>query len=173
MPNENPVRVGVFQDVERARRVVVEARANGLQRITVIVDDPNVQETFRHLCDDVRSCPDPVRRTPAEVSFKTSFLGAGLGLVLGFVAVWLLDRAYGSPGAILNVSIPLAGLIWGAFIGAMLSRAYVRESENFFDQELGDGEILVAMEGRDPAQLALAERILRGTGAAPIALPEG
>src|SRR5436305_1790487 len=172
MRTTKPIRVGVFRDTERARRVVGEALANGFTRIVVVTDDPNVQQNFKNVCD-VRGCRDTVQATPAQVSLGSALVGAGLGLVVGFATVFILSRIYGPPGGILNVSIPLAGVVWGAFIGAMVSRGWQTEIGNFYDQELQPDEILVAIEDPDPVRLALAERILRGVGVAPMALPQG
>src|SRR4051812_24514917 len=112
MRTERPVRVGIFRDVETARRVIGEARSNGFKRIVVVTDDPNVQTSFKTLCD-VRGCADQVDATPGQISLSAGLKGAGIGLVLGFATVFLLGRIYGPPGAILNISIPLAGVVWG------------------------------------------------------------
>lgn len=176
--DDRPFRVGVFRDGERARRIVDELRANGLSRITVVTDDPNVQNAFERVCAvrgaaNVARCEDGVHRSPGQVSRTGALAGAGVGLVAGFLGVALFSNAYGPPGAILNIAMPLAGTVWGAFIGAMISRGWQREPENYFDQELEDGEILVAVEETDPGRRALAERILSGVGVGPIPLPQG
>jgi hypothetical protein len=168
-----PFRVGVFADPARARRAIEEARNRGLTDIVVVTEDPAVQELFRKVCDDVRGCIEPVHRSPGELSPRAALLGAGIGLLAAFVGVWFFERAYGPPGAILNVAIPLAGVIWGAFIGAMISRGWQGEVENFYDQELGPGEILVAIEARDPERAAIAEKILHGEGVTPLPLERG
>lgn len=174
MRTDRPIRVGVFDDAERARRVVDEARTNGFSRITVVTDDAALQERFHGMCDvRDRSCIDPVHQSPGQVSLTAGLIGAGVGLIVGFVGVWLFQQRYGPPGAIMNVSIPLAGVVWGAFIGAMISRGWQGEAETFFDQELQEGEILVAIEDKDPMRLQLAERILRGVGVSPVPLSQG
>jgi hypothetical protein len=64
----------------------------------------------------------------------------------------------------------------GGFLGAMLTRAHEKEVSNFYDQEIRQGRILVAVEihSRDAgARLAEAARILHDAGSKPIALPEG
>ncbi len=173
MRTDRPVRVGVFRDGSSARRVVEELRASGFRRVTVVTDDLAIQESFRELCTVRGACEDPVHRSPGQVSMLAAGVGAAVGVVVGFVGVYLFRSAYGPPGAILNVALPLAGFVWGAFIGAMISRAWQGEVENFFDQDLQEGDILVGVQDKDPSRLMLAERILAGVGAEPIPLPQG
>ncbi len=170
---ERPFRVGVFTEAARARRAIDEARANGFTGIVVVTADPALQDELRLVCDDVRGCIEPVHRSPGEVSPSAGLAGAGIGLVVAFVAVWLLGRAYGPLEGILNIAIPLAGVVWGAFIGLMVSRGWQGEIENFYDQELGPRDILVAIEVRDPRRAAVAEKILEEEGVAPLPLERG
>ncbi len=136
----------------------------------MITADPALQDELRSVCDDVRGCIEPLRRSPGELSPGAALGGAGIGLVVAFVAVWFLERAYGPLASILNIAIPLAGVIWGAFIGLMVSRGWQGEIENFYDQELGPKDILVAIEVRDPKRAAVAEKILQEEGVAPLHL---
>jgi hypothetical protein len=167
---ERPYRVGVFTEAARARRAIDEARANGFTGIVVVTADPELQDELRKVCDDVRGCIEPISRTPGQLSPGAALGGAGIGLVVAFITVWLFSRAYGPLAGILNVAIPLAGIIWGAFIGLMVSRGWQGEIENFYDQELGPRDILVALEVRDPRRVAVAEKILREEGVAPLPL---
>jgi hypothetical protein len=171
MRTDRPVRVGVFEEPASARRAVEAAKEAGFTKISVVTGDPRVQESFRRICD-VKGCIDPVHLTPGQVAWRAALIGAGIGLLTGFLAVGLFSL-FGTPPAILNIAIPPAGAIWGAFIGLMISRGWQSEPENFYDQELEEGEILVAIEDRDPARLAQAERILREAGVQPVPLSEG
>ena len=165
--------MGVFDDGERARRVVDEARANGFSKITVVTDDAALQERFHGMCDvRDRSCVDPVRGSPGQVSLSAGLSRRGRAR-RGLHRRLAVPAALRPAGRDHEHRDPLAGVVWGAFIGAMISRGWQGEVENFFDQELQEGEILVAIEDEDPMRLHLAERILRGEGVAPVLLPHG
>ncbi|MEZ0229910.1 MAG: hypothetical protein ACAI25_14900 [Planctomycetota bacterium] len=173
MRTDRPVRVGVFRDSARARRVVEELVGNGFRHVTVVTDDPVAQASFRNVCTVRGRCVDPVHLSPSQTSLAAAGIGACVGVIAWFIGVYLFRNAYGPPGAILNVAIPLAGFLWGAFIGAMVSRAWQGEVENFFDQDLQEGEMLVAVQDKDPGRLVVADRILSGAGGASIALTQG
>ncbi len=170
MKTRRPVRVGIFRDPASARRVLDEAFRLGFRNVHVVAQEPATAGAL--LAHPVCARGGKVRRSPGQITMVTAFVGALVGLAVGFAGAWFASGR-GIFVGIGNLFWPAAGLIWGGFIGAMLSRGFTLETQNFYDQELSEGEILVAIEEDDPGRLLQAEEILRHAGVAPIPLREG
>jgi hypothetical protein len=94
---------------------------------------------------------------------KMNLLGLAVTVVLMGVVIWF------------GAGMMTGGLL-GGFLGAMLTRGVEKEVANFYDQEVTDGNLLVAVECHRPdaeVLLAGAEHILSEAGAEPLPLPEG
>lgn len=165
------VRVGVFQQLSQADRVVEQLLAAGFEKdeITVICPQcsPAQLEGAKH--DEPAGAHTP----------KSAVTGGTIGAVLGGLATVIGLTATGGLALLTVGPLLLAasgGAVAGGFVGAMSTRGFEHEIANFYDQALQRGEILVAVEehGSDAEErLALAERIFAEAGAHPIALREG
>jgi len=161
-----PIRVGVFVQLSSADRAVEELIRAGFpaERVSVICPDGKCEDTVR---DDVEH-EDPAGSHTVQGGVIGATLG-GLSAVAGVAA---------SGGIGLLVAGPLlgAGAVAGGFIGAMATRGMEPEIADYYDQALGRGRILVAVDtepgdGIPPAQRA--EQVLEECGAEPISLPDG
>jgi hypothetical protein len=163
------VRAGIFRDAASARRAIDAAHAQGFDRVHILCNDARLRV---ELADEIEDDANLLAWSPGWLGGLFAFAGAAVGLVLGLAGAWYLTLR-GIEPPIAGMIIPGAGVIAGAFVGAMASRGFTREEQDFFDQEVGDGEILVAIEARSDVRLAAAERILADAGVTPVALPAG
>ena len=167
---EKPIRFGVFDTVEGARRAVNGLLAAGFStpEITVICSDENKEAMFREFeHQDPAGTHTPVAATTGAVIGAT--LG-GLAAVAGTVA---------TGGVALLAAGGLAvwsGGVLGGLVGAMMTRGVERELANYYNQSVEAGKLLVAVDlaGPDaPRRLIVAERVLADAGAEPAPLREG
>jgi hypothetical protein len=165
-----PLRAGVFATVAEADRAVDELLAAGFgkDQITVVCSTKAVQQHFKPF-----EHQDPAgQHTPAY-----AMTGGAIGATLGGLAA--VAGAVTVGGAALLVAGGLAlwtGGVVGSLVGAMMSRGVEKELANFYDQEVTRGNILVAVEVKDPTQQALlarADEIFAGHGTNPLPLREG
>jgi hypothetical protein len=161
------VRSAVFHDATSARDAIAAARASGFTRIHAITGDP---EILAELQAEIGRDSRLLARSPGMIALNFGAGGAAVGLLVGFVGAWFLSTA-GVQAGIANLVLPIAGAIFGGFVGAMVSRGFTFDAESFYGQELGSGEIVVAIEVGSPARLASAEKILGGDHRAPHMLP--
>jgi hypothetical protein len=171
MKTDLPYRVGVFSTRLEAERAAAEARRAGFKDVRILTDEQSI--AWRHdpfelpgRLEDVasRGLPPPARRLPLE--------GAGVGLLLGFLAAWGLGAAGIVEYTFGYLVLPATGVIFFGFVGAMLTRGFTTEPTDFFDQEVAPGSVLVVIQDPDPARLARAEEILARKGVEPIPLGE-
>jgi hypothetical protein len=167
---EKPFRVGVFNTVGQADRAVRNLLAAGFTKdqLAVVCSDKYKEQFFRDL-----PTPDPAGSHTAEGIAAGGALGATIGgLALAAASAVLPGLGLLAAGTVLIGG----GAIAGAFTGAMTTRGFEKEIQDYYDQALVQGKILVAVEvhgERSAARLAEAERMLAAAGAEPIALPEG
>jgi hypothetical protein len=167
---ERPLRAGVFSSVQEADRAVAELLAAGFTKaeITVICSEKAIQEHFKAF-----EHQEPAGEHTPAYAMTGGAIGATLG---GLVAV---AGAVTVGGAALLVAGGLAlwtGGVVGSLVGAMMTRGMEKELANFYDQEVTRGNILVAVEIKDPKQhalLARADKIFAGHGTNPLPLEEG
>ena len=165
-----PLRAGVFATVAEADRAVDELLAAGFSKdqITVVCSTETVQKHFKTFDHQ-----DPAGQHTPGYAMTGGAIGATLG---GLVAV---AGAVTVGGAALLVAGGLAlwtGGVVGSLVGAMMSRGVEKELANFYDQEVTRGNILVAVEVKDPKQHALlvrADQIFAEHGTNSLPLNEG
>ena len=169
---ETPLRVGIFPRLATADRAVERLLETGFpaERISVICPE----------CSEDAFPAQVEREEPAGSHTREAAIGGGItGAVLGGLTAGVGIAASGGIG--LLVAGPLlgaagAGAVAGGFIGAMTTRGMEPEIADFYDQALGKGQILVAVDtapgdGIPPARRA--ERVLEECGAEPVPLREG
>lgn len=173
--SKTPVRVGVFSDMARADRAVHALHEAGFEKHAINIICPT--------CVPGRPTDHPEeyeQKEPAGAHTPAAAASGGaIGAMVGGVIA--LASAAATGGISLLVAGPLfagaaGGAVAGGLIGAMMTRGVEKEVANFYDQAVGKGKILVAVEYEGPDQeerLALAERVFHEGGAEPIALPEG
>jgi outer membrane lipoprotein SlyB len=166
-----PIRAGIFSNVEKAEEAIDRLLAAGFvkDQITVVTSDEGMRRHFNNV-----KLQEPAGAHTEEAVVIGSSFGAALGAIgigavgvaLGGVPLLVVAGTYGL----------VAGGVVGGFVGAMLTRGIENEVANFYDQEVADGNLLVAVEVDElDAKLSLwdAERILAEAGAKPLPLPEG
>ncbi len=168
---KNRVEVGVFSTVDDARRAVHGLMEAGFtnEQITVVCSDETKERYFREF----------EHQEPAGTYTPAAALTGGtIGALVGGLTVVASAVATGSLA--LWAAGPItawAGGVAGGLVGAMMTRGVEKELANFYQQAVMEGQILVAAEvdERDPAKPSLgdAARILAGSGAQPLNLPEG
>jgi len=169
---DRPVRVGVFRSRADAVRVAQEARRVGFNQVRVLCGGRPVSFRFDpgELPGRVESLtpvtlPRSARRLPLEVAL--------LGALCGFLAAWALGATGLLEPLFAYVALPAAGFVFFGLVGAMLTRGFTREADEFYDQDLEGDEYVVAIEDEDPERLALAVQLLAAAGAEPLPLVEG
>jgi outer membrane lipoprotein SlyB len=168
---QTPVRAGIFTSAEKAEEVIRNLLAAGFSKdqITVVTSDKGA---LRHF-------PDVKLQEPAGAHTEEALtIGSSLGAALGALGIGLVGLATGGVPLLVIGSTygAVTGGVTGGFIGAMLTRGVEKEVANFYDQEVADGNLLVAVEVDEAStkpSLEDAERILAEAGAKPVPLPEG
>jgi hypothetical protein len=164
------VRAGVFSTLHEADQAVSELLAAGFtkEQITVVCSDAAIERHYQEF-----EHQDPAGNHAA----KGVVAGTSVGAVVGGLTAIAVGAASGAVPLIVAGAAGLAaGSTMGGFLGAMLSRGQEKELSNFYDQELRNGKILVAVEVHGPqaeARLAQAATIISESGSPPVPLPEG
>jgi hypothetical protein len=168
--SEKPIRVGVFNSILTADDAVAALLAAGFRddEITVFCSGERLQEHFR-------GHQPPVEPGPALYSaLAGSAVGSALG---GLGAAVILGTTGGIPVLVIGAMAAMwTGGVAGGLAGAMMTRGFEKESADFFEQAVGDGKIVVAVEcAEEPniSRLHDAEQALRASGAEPLPLREG
>jgi len=164
-----PIRAAVFASLAAVEQAIKELLDAGFTKdeITVVCSD---EAKERHFLEFEHQKPAGSRTPLAAIA--GSALGASLGgvtLAAGFATGGVTLIVIGSAGL-------MTGTVLGGFLGAMMTRGVEKEIANFYDQEVGEGNLLVAVECHRPrGELLLdrAEQILSASGAKPLPLPEG
>jgi hypothetical protein len=166
-----PVRVGVFEGIDKADAAIIRLLNAGFAREEIVVVAPRaVKDHFGEL-----HAAEP----GGEHARWTGTAGGAVGGILGGVIA--AAALIGTGGGALVIAGPLVaastgGAVAGGFIGAMLSRGFDKEAATFYDQAIRRGRILVGVhcDGADaPDRLAKADRVLAEAGAEPLPLREG
>jgi hypothetical protein len=167
---DKPFRVGVFNTVAGADRAIRKLLAAGFTKdqLAVVCSDKYKEQHFRDL-----STPDPSgSHTPEAIA-----VGGAAGAAIGGLALAAATIATGGVGLLAAGTVLIGGgAIAGAFTGAMLTRGFEKEIQDYYDQAVLQGKILVAVEIHGEgsvARLAQAESVLAEAGAEPVALVEG
>jgi hypothetical protein len=170
---KRPVRVGIFDTVQEADRVVAELLAARFSKkqISVVCSDKAVADHF--VAEGLHEEKPAGTETP-----KRALVGGAIGSALGGLAFVGLATATGlgivAAGALLPAVI--GGGTAGSLVGAMTSRGVEPEAADFYDQSLERGRLLVVVEEHGDAStedLAVAEKIFAENGAMPIPLADG
>jgi hypothetical protein len=165
-----PIRVGVYDSVDAADRAVNGLLIKGFteDEVTVFCSGEKQQRHFERF-------EPPATTGPA---IGSAIMGSALGSALGgLTAIAGLMTIAGIP---VLVAGGMAGMLTGGVVGglggAMMKRGFEKESADFFDQAVADGNILVAVELAEPVdrrRLDEAAEILAEAGADPVPLREG
>jgi predicted lipid-binding transport protein (Tim44 family) len=167
---DRPIRVGVFDTVDEAAIAVRRLLEAGFPResVTVVCSDETKEQYFREF----------EHQQPAGQETPVYAVTGGLiGALAGGMTVVAFSVATG--GVALLAAAPISagvGGVIGGFVGAMMSRGVEKELANYYSEAVVAGRLLVAAEAHgedEDARLAIAERILATSGAAPVELPEG
>jgi len=169
---KTPIRVGVFDQIERANRAIETLIESGFppERMSVICPE----------CAEDVFPPKVNTDDPAGTHTRDAALAGGaIGAVLGGLTAAVGLAATGGVGLLIAgplVGATGAGAVTGGFIGAMTSRGFEEEIADFYDQALTRGRILVAVdttEGEGIPTPETAEHAFEQCGADPIALTRG
>ena len=166
-----PIRVGVFDTLERADLAVEALVADGFAKdhITVVCPTcgPHDFEAYQ-------------KKEPAGAHAPAAAAGGGtIGAVLGGLAAVAGVAATGGIGLLAAGPLLLGaagGAVAGGLVGAMLTRGMEPEVANFYDQALTKGQILVSVEAPGPGEghrLDEAEDIMARLGAETVPLRHG
>jgi hypothetical protein len=168
--SEQSIRAGTFATLAAADRAVARLIATGFtsEEINVVCSDEAREAHFQQF----RHQEPAGKETSGAVG-----TGVSVGAALGGLTALALGAATGTvPLFIAGATGLSAGSAMGGFLGAMLTRGGERELSNYYDQEVRQGRILVAVDVRGPQaaiRRAQAGRLLADSGANPVPLPEG
>lgn len=165
-PAAAPVRAAVYKSVEAARQAVQALRAAGFSSdaISVICSEMHANEHFGATVQETG-----LGKTEHAIN-SAGVAGLGLGAAAVLTTLMLPGGA-----AIFALGAFTGLAIAGTLASLFATRGMDRETTDFFEQSLQEGDLLVAVEihGDDAAQwLARAEDIFRETGAKPLPLAE-
>ena len=167
---DRPIRVGVFDTVDKASTAVRRLLEAGFPResVTVVCSDETKERHFREF-----EHQEPAgKETPVYAA-----TGGLIGALAGGMRVAAVSVATG--GVALLAAAPIsagAGGVIGGFVGAMMSRGVEKELADYYSNAVVAGKLLVAAEAHgedEDERLSIAERVLEASGASPIRLPEG
>src|SRR6476619_4062613 len=163
---QNPaLEVGVFDSVEDARQAVKGLLEAGFtnEHITVVCSDETKELYFREF-----EHQDPAGTfTP-----RAAIAGATIGALLGGLTV--VASAIATGGLALWAAGPItawAGGVAGGLVGAMMTRGVEKALDNFYQQSVVSGPILVAAEDHGQnatSMLTTAAKIIADADAKPL-----
>lgn len=173
MPDQSvqqPVRAAIFTSAKAADRAVHQLLDADFRKdqISVMCADKEVDEHFEAFHHD-----EDVTKSDQPHILKSGAVGAALGGLVSLAGV-VTTGGFG----ILAVGPILGGGVAGTLAGLFVGRGVENEVARFYEQEVTQGNILVAVDLVDDpeqqaAQLARAERIFQSCGAKAIPLDEG
>jgi hypothetical protein len=168
--NPRPLRAGILDTVADADRAVTELLAAGFTRdqITVVCSESAVQEHFKSY-----EHQDPAGEHTAAAALTGGAIGATLG---GLATVAGVVTVGGAAILVGGATLLWAGGVVGSLVGAKMTRGIEKELANFYDQEVTRGKILVAVEQKEPAKVAMlakASEIFNEHGVESLPLREG
>lgn len=167
---ERPIRAGVFSTLSAAQEAVSQLLQAGFttEQITVLCSDETKERHFREF-----EHQQPSGTMLPEAATAGSAIGAAVGgLAATAAGVAAGNATLAFAGAAAGVC---TGGVLGGFLGAMMTRGIERETADFYDQAVEDGEIHVSVDvhgDHAESKLAHAEQILAATGAKAIPLAE-
>jgi hypothetical protein len=168
--NPRPLRAGILDSVADADLAVAELLAAGFtgDQITVVCSERAVKEHFKSY-----EHQDPAGEHTAAAALTGGAIGAALG---GLATVAGVVTVGGAAILVGGATLLWAGGVVGSLVGAMMTRGIEKELANFYDQEVTRGKILVAVEQKDPAKVAMlakASEIFNKHGVESLPLVEG
>lgn len=165
--NNKPLRVGVFRRLANANAAIEDLVEAGYPESTISVICPECSPDA--LSEDVEKVQPAGERTR-----QAATIGGAAGVVLGGLTAGVGVATTGGVALLFAGPLLAAGAVAGGFVGAMTTRGVEPEIADYYDQALGQGRILVAVDtGGDGPAPGKAEEILGKHGAEPIALREG
>lgn len=168
--HSTPIRIGVFRRVTAAQQTIEALIRAGFPAEQISVICPEGVE--------IATPEDVNEQDPAGANTADAALGGGaVGAVLGGLAATGVVLSGGTGLLVVGPMLGAAGAgaVAGGFIGAMMTRGFEPEIADFYDQALGDGCVLVAVdpEAEGAPSADSAERIFETNGAEPIPLQRG
>jgi hypothetical protein len=173
-PNQashKPIRAGLYERLGDANRAVDRLREEGYPASSIIVVCP---EALQGEFEPVEEVDPDSASDPAVVG-----IGSAIGGALGAAAMAVGVVASGGTGLLVIGPLfggALAGGVAGGLVSAMVARGFEPGVADFYDQALGEGQIMVAVEESPDAEspsLERASKILRETGARVVPLKKG
>lgn len=154
------IRAAVFHDVQVVEEVTRRLLQGGFEReqISVLCSDDAKERHFREFEHE-----DPAGTHTSEEAARGGAAGALFG---GLVTIGLATAA-GVPLLAAGPSFLIGGAVAGGFIGAMRTRGEEGALADYYDQALTHGDLLVAVEDRQPGneqRLQQAEQIFADAG---------
>jgi outer membrane lipoprotein SlyB len=167
---KHPVLLASFRRIPDADRAIENLLAAGYPEDSISVICPEyARPDVEHVHERIhQQDSDGDRAVPAAIA------GGSIGAILGAVTAGIGIVATGGTGLLFAGPLfgaAAAGAISGTFISAMLKRGFESDLADYYDQELQQGRILVAVEEDDEHERAAAERAFRAAGAEPSSLP--
>lgn len=170
LTHEKPIRAGIFGSLEHAEDAVKHLVEAGFDedQITVICSDEIKEHHFERFRPSQKAS-----ESSQSMILKAGIAGGALGAVVAASGLVTSDST------IISFVMPiLLGGITGTLLGLLVGRGVEDELARFYDQSVGKGEILVAVDinEEDDGQHELLEqaaRILKQEGTKPFPLEEG
>jgi hypothetical protein len=172
--HQKPIRAGIFASMENAEHAVRRLVEEGIDtdQISVVCSDDTREKYFEKY-----QLHHSLHHSESD-SERSTILKSGLtgGVLGGLVA---LSGVVTNGGIAIAVVGPiLIGGITGTLLGLLVGRGVEDEVARFYDQSVGKGEILVAVDikANDEMQaekLALVSEILEDEGTKPLPLEQG
>jgi hypothetical protein len=155
--SDDPISVGYFDTIEGADRVLHALLAAGFSKDQLAVICP---EKFKsHFAAEARLAQRPGSHAGLDLAE-----GAGLGMVIGGIALAAGALATGGAGLLPAIPVLLGGgALAGGFSSYILADGYGKGVGEFYLEAVHLGKIAVGIdlkEETDPLRIAEAERIL-------------
>lgn len=168
--HHKPIRAGIFASVDHAEDAVRKLLDAGFDanEISVVCSEEVKHGHFQSLDPE-----DEEPESKRSVVAKAGFAGGALGALVS------LSGVVTTGGIAIAVAGPiLLGGITGTLLGLLVGQGVEDELARFYDQSVGKGDILVAVDiveddEQQVERLALASQILNESGTKPFPLEEG
>lgn len=166
-----PIRAGIFESVEAARRAIQDLRSAGFQRneINVVCQDANAAPDLREYIHERPAGP----KAAGGALTKAGMVYGVLALV-GVAAAAITAIIVGLVAAFIVLGICLGIALLSVFGSIMVQRGGERELADFHAQALEPGQLLVAVDLDDqaaPDKVAAADRVLQHDARTTFSLP--
>lgn len=159
----NPIHMAVYNDVKGAATAIRDLQEAGFthDEISVLCSDKHREEIFKEYIHE-----EPAGSHDDEALNRAGLAALGLG---GAAAVTGLVTSAGTAIFAIGAFAGVAAIT--TFVSLMLTRGAEKELADYYDQAVLEGNILVAVETKDPARQRMADEVFRKHGDRPVSLP--